>query len=142
MSLIKTLYYRLYDTLDTSKVNNASILIFATNELNNYHGLENRFMMDANGVPNNDVISILGFRTFGNPLVKLPALYNETINIQTKNGFVNAQAVYNDNGRGFATELPYVEYCVLGASGEFVGAKILTIFFDNINYTRIVKITG
>ena len=37
--------------------------------------------------------------------------------------------IYNDGGTGFSTEKPFVEYAVSAATGEFVGAKIITIFF-------------
>jgi hypothetical protein len=53
---------------------------------------------------------------------------------------ISAGAIYNDGGCGFATEKPFVEYTVSAASGEFVGAKIVIIYFDNVNKTRRVEI--
>lgn len=100
--------------------------------------------MDENGKPNFDIISIIGYRTpFANlENYSIYPLYNETITIQTKNGIISAQSLYSDPRLGFSTELPSVEYSFTTASGEFVGSKILTIYFDNINKTRRVEITG
>ena len=145
MPLLKTLYYRITQS-DTSNETNAAIIDFIPyiDKQSTYSGLENRFMMDINGVPNNDVISFIGYRTPATALgiYTIYSLYNETTIIQTATGYISASAIYNDDGTGFATEKPFVEYSVSAASGEFVGAKILTIFFNNINKTRVVQIFG
>lgn len=146
LQLLKTLYYRITIS-DTSTVNNSAVIDFIPyiDTQSSYSGLQNSFMMDANGIPNKDVISFIGYRT---PATEIPngysiySLYNETTSIQTATGYISAAAIYNDGGSGFATEKAFVEYAVSAATGEFVGAKILTIFFNNINKTRIVEITG
>jgi hypothetical protein len=145
-TLLATLYYRI-TTSDTSSESNSADIDFIPyiDSQSSYSGLENRFMMDANGIPNKDIICFIGYRT---PATEIPdgysiySLYNETAIVQTEKGYISSAAIYNDGGTGFATEKPFVEYAVTGATGEFTGAKILTIFFDNINKTRVVKITG
>ena len=53
-----------------------------------------------------------------------------------------AKAIYSDNGKTSITEgIPFLQYAVCGTSGEFNDAKIMTIFFNNINFTRRVEIT-
>jgi hypothetical protein len=143
--LLKTLYYRINQPDNQTKTNAAKIdFIPYIDKQSTYSGLENRFMMDANGIVNKDVICFIGFRTPATDLgvYSIYSLYNETTTIQTETGYISAAAIYNDGGTGFATEKPFVEYAVTAASGEFVGAKILTIFFDNVNKTRRVEITG
>lgn len=143
--LLKTLYHRINQPDNQTKTNAAKIdFIPYIDKQSTYSGLENRFMMDANGIVNKDVICFIGFRTPATDLgvYSIYSLYNETTTIQTETGYISAAAIYNDGGTGFATEKPFVEYAVTAASGEFVGAKILTIFFDNVNKTRRVEITG
>jgi hypothetical protein len=145
LALLKTLYYRLTQS-DTSTESNAAILDFIPyiGTQSTYSGLQTSFMMDENKVPNKDVISFIGYRTPATALgvYSIYSLYNETVIIQTETGYISAAAIYNDGGTGFATEKPFVEYAVSAATGEFVGAKIITIFFNNVNFTRIVEITG
>jgi len=145
LTLLKTLYYRLTES-DTSMKPILTFIDFIPyiSTESSYSGLTNSFMMDENSVPNNDVISFIGYRTPANNLGKysIYSLYNETVTIQTANGYISAGSIYNDGGTGFATEKPFVEYAVSAASGEFVGSKIVTIFFNNVNKTRVVKITG
>jgi hypothetical protein len=145
LTLLTTLYYRINQPENPSQ-SNAAVIDFIPfiDQQSTYSGLENRFMMDANGVPNKDVICFIGYRTPQTTLgaYSIYSLYNETTIIQTTTGYISAAAIYNDGGTGFATEKPFVEYAVSAATGEFVGAKIITIFFDNVNKTRRVEITG
>ena len=141
LTLITTLYYR--TTISTTDASSNNVRINFTNPQNTYAGVSNRFMMDANGNPNKDVISFVGYRTLADNnlgVYSIYSLFNETLNIQTKTGFVNATAIYNDTGSTVITELPYVQYAVSAASGPFVGAQIVTIYFDNVNKTRRVEI--
>ena len=39
--------------------------------------------------------------------------------------------VYNDEGSGFATEIPYVDYLIKASSGKFKNFNIARITFDN-----------
>jgi len=142
-NILSTLYYRINQPENQStRKSNASVIDFIPfiDKQSTYSGLENRFMMNSNGVPNKDIICFIGYRTPATEL-GIYSLYNETTIIQTETGYISSAAIYNDGGTGFATERPFVEYAVTGATGEFVGAKILTIFFDNVNKTRVVKIT-
>lgn len=143
-NILSTLYYRINQPENQTKTNAAVIdFIPFIDKQSTYSGLENRFMMDSNGVPNKDIICFIGYRTPATELgiYSIYSLYNETTIIQTETGYISSAAIYNDGGTGFATERPFVEYAVTAATGEFVGAKILTIFFDNVNKTRVVKIT-
>ena len=143
-----TLYYRI--TLATDKnVSNAiqTTLLSTTTgygipaQSSNYSAVTVRLMMNKEGLPNNDVISFLGIRTPEDKLLGLQPLYNETVTIQTSLGLINGQAIYVDNGSGVTSTVLKVQYAVGANSGEFDGAKIITIYIDNVNFTREVVIT-
>ena len=141
LTLLTTLYYRV-SISPTDPSDNGTRITF-TNPQNSFAGIANSFMMDANGKANKDVISSIGYRTDGNNNLgeySIYPLFNETLNIQTKTGFISAVAVYSDSGSGFISETPYTQYAVSATSGEFVGGKIVTIYFDNVNRTRRVEI--
>jgi hypothetical protein len=143
LTLLTTLYYR--TTISPTDPSSNNVRVNLVNTQNTYAGVSNRFMMDASGNPNNDVISFVGYRTLPDNnlgVYSIYQLFNETLNIQTKTGFINATAIYNDEGTGSVTTIPYVQYAVSATSGEFEGAKIVTIFFDNVNKTRRVEIYG
>ena len=96
---------------------------------------------DKNGIKTNNIISIFGIFTPEDKLAGLLPLLNETVTIQTPNGLVNGQAIYVDNAPDGTTTVKNVQYAVGANSGEFAGAKIITIHFDNINYKREVVVT-
>jgi hypothetical protein len=107
LTLLKTLYYRLTES-DTSlkRIQVTIDFIPYISTESTYSGLTNSFMMDENSVPNNDVISFTGYRTpAATNLGKysIYSLYNETVTIQTANGYISAGSIYNDGGTGFAT---------------------------------------
>jgi hypothetical protein len=110
----------------------------------NFSGIDNLLMMDENGVFNNDVLSFIGYRTpssnFG--VYTIPALYNETLMIQTTDGFISASSVYEDNGSGFVSEVPFIKYAVTAATGQFCGAEYVYIYINNVKKTRIVEVIG
>ena len=147
LTLLTTLYYRTNVPSNPTQSNAVRINLF--NNLNvdpsgsTLAGVGNRFMMDANGVRNNDIITFVNYRT---PEVNtlgeysIYALFYEILQIQTSTGLISASATYADSGSSSITQLPYVQYAVSAASGPFVGAKIVTIYFDNINRTRRVEI--
>ena len=145
LPVLQTLYYRITQS-DTSNETNAAIIDFIPyiDKQSSYSGVQNRFMMNENGIPNKDIISFTGYRTPATNLgdYSIYSLYNETLTIQTKTGLISATAIYNDDGTSFETMMPFVEYAVTAASGEFDGAKIVTLFLNNIKKTRIVKIYG
>jgi hypothetical protein len=100
-------------------------------------------MTDASYNANKDVMSFVGYRTAAKEIpggFSIYPIYNETLNIQTKNGIISAVAVYADVGSGLQTTFPLVQYAVTSAQGEFVGAQIVTIYFNNVNKTRRVEI--
>jgi hypothetical protein len=147
LTLLTTLYYRTNIPSNPTKSNAVRINLF--NNLNvdpsssTIAGVSNRFMMNANGVRNNDIITFVNYRT---PEVNsleeysIYALLYETLTIQTSTGLISASATYADTGSDPNTQVPYVQYAVSAASGPFVSAKIVTIYFDNINKTRRVEI--
>ena len=141
-----TLYYRATVSptdLKSNAVTTDIVSIIDGVEYNTYYTANSvRLMMNEDGTPNYEsVINFLGFRTPADASVGLLPLYNETVTIQTKTGNITGTAIYVDNGEGFVSQTPVIEYAVGSNSGEFAGAKILTIFIDNINYTRKVVIT-
>jgi hypothetical protein len=141
LTLLKTLYYRL-TVSDTDSTSVSSDTNF-TNPENQYAGISNFFMTDASYNANTDVMSFVGYRTKSKEIpggFSIFPIYNETLNIQTKNGIVSAVAVYADVGSGLQTTVPLVQYAVTSAQGEFVGAQIVQINFNNVNKTRIVQI--
>jgi hypothetical protein len=81
LTLLKTLYYRITQP-DNQRETNAAIIDFIPfiDKQSTYSGLENRFMMDVNGVPNNDIICFIGYRTPSTALgiYSIYSLYNET----------------------------------------------------------------
>jgi len=92
---------------------------------------------------NDDLIMFFGYRTpAGPPPLNIKPYYSEQIQIVLADGgYINAQAIYIDNGSGFITETNQVDYTVLGSSGSLSGAKILSILFDNQNGYRTVVIS-
>jgi hypothetical protein len=87
---------------------------------------------------NTNILTFIGMRTKRNitlpPYCQVPDIYNETlcINIEPyENNFIQAVANYLDEGNGFETSVPYVDYAVTGASGIFEGYKIVRINFYN-----------
>ena len=143
------LYYRTRTLEDINVTNSIKTNLLSTlsglgvsSNSPDYSSISVRLMSDINGVPNSNIISIFGIRTPQDKLLGLPALYNETVTIQTPTGLINGQAIYGDDGEfGKETTVPNVQYAVGANSGEFYGAKIINIFFDNITYTRKVIIT-
>jgi hypothetical protein len=141
LTLLTTLYYRLrVSATDPTSVSSDTNF---TNPENQYAGISNFFMTDANYKANKDVMSFVGYRTAAKVVPEgfsIYPIYNETLNIQTPTGIVSAVAVYADVGTGLETSVPSVEYAVTSAQGEFVGAQIVTIFFNNVDKTRKVEI--
>ena len=147
-----TLYYKIWFD-DNNKIFNSIENIIVTKIINtigiapgtdSYSALNTFRMTNEDGTRNNDIITFLIFRTPEVKLLEMLPLLNETVSIQTKNGFISAQAIYVDYGENpdqALTNLPFVEYAVGANSGEFANAKILTIFFNNLTYTRKVVIT-
>lgn len=142
LTLLTTLYYKLRVIASDPSTSVSSETNF-TNPENQYAGISNFFMTDASYNANNDVMSFVGYRTAAKVVPEgfsIYPLYNETLNIQTKTGIVSAVAVYADVGSGLETSVPSVQYGVTCAQGEFVGAQIVTVYFDNVNKTRRVEI--
>lgn len=105
---------------------------------------------------NNNIISFIGYRTPKNrnlpKSIQVPDLYNETAYISVfpyEENFIEASANYIDEGSGFETEVPFVNYSVCCAKGIFEGCKTLRINFynngdppgfSNLGPVRIVEI--
>jgi len=136
------LYYRL-TVSPSDSTNNSSNTDFVTDPAGTgiYRGIENRFMVESDFVTyNKNMLTFIGYRTpknpafNSNPTIQVPDLYNETININIEpyeNNFIQASANYIDEGSGFETSVPYVDYTVSAASGVFAGFKNIRIIFYN-----------
>jgi hypothetical protein len=153
-----TLYYRTnYDDPNKNPTYQSFKFLYnITDNLskkNNYYaGCAYIYMMDSNGIQNNDIISFSASETRPTTYQDIPYIddiYNENVMIrlnynQTESlnyDFIHAQSVYNNFGIGSSmTTISVVTYYVTTSSGKFDGYKRITIYFDNINNTRIVKI--
>jgi hypothetical protein len=146
LELIDSLYYRL--TTDDGMSNNVTVsftpFVQDTNVDRNelYSGISIRYMSTPNfSKATNDLIMFEGYRT--GPLeipnfATYPPLYNETITIKAMEpvtdaieGFIQANAIYEDSGTGFTTQITSVDFNVSICNGIFSGAKIVRITFDN-----------
>ena len=145
-----TLYYR-RTIKGTDTINSVNVDYINVNKAEEYAGISNSYMMDKNGdIDKNQIISIVGYRTPLSALLDFPPLFNETINIRTKiddkaspplYNCISAVAVYDDPGKTEFTTIPLVVYDVTTASGIFKGYNYLSIFFNNVDLTRVVKIS-
>ena len=147
-----TLYYR-RTIKGTDTINSVNVDYINVNkgEAYAYAGISNSYMMDANGDEDkNQIVSFVGYRTPASSSLDFPPLFNETINIRTiidnkasppLYNCISAVALYNDSGDTEITTIPLVVYDVTTASGIFKGYNYLSIFFNNIENTRVVKIS-
>lgn len=138
------LYYRISQS-PTNSGNNASETVFVTDPSapGIYRGVSNTYMTDSNYVNyNTNIISFVGSRTPKNPALantpmQVPDMYNEFININVApydSNYIQACANYVDEGSGFETTVPFVNYKVTAASGIFEGCTNLKIeFFNDAN---------
>lgn len=123
------------------------------NSRNNYYGgVQNFRMCDINGININTMISYFGIETKATNYQNIPytpnivhrkiTLRDNYDSIESINyNFICAYACYNNGGNGSGKiNLPYVTFYVSCASGIFEGYKTVTIYFDNINNTRMIKI--
>lgn len=142
-----TLYYKTRNALNE---NNASETIFVCEPSDGpYRGIENRFMTNERYTTyTNDILTFIGYRTPGTTIngITIPSLYNETVSINSipyDNNFIQGAANYIDEGTSFASEVPFINYSVTGASGIYEGYKNITIYIfnDKPGRQRIVKIT-
>ena len=144
MPSFRPLYYRLF-TSDNSTVSNGS-MVHLVSSITSYVSdatYGNRRMMTKDGTPNDDTIYFYGATTPGKKIEdgwSLPSLFSENLTIRTKTGSISANAVYENPATDYITQTSKVEFTVTGAIGEFEGAKSLTIFYDNTNYTRRIEI--
>lgn len=138
---IITKYYRTQNPDGTS---NSTSTVYVTDPALTtvYRGIKNQFMCRRNYItPTTDILSFEGHRTPGNDTI--PSLYKETLTINSvpyNFNFIIASANYVDEGNGFETTTPFIDYTVLGSSGIYKGYTRIRIIFDNVNHTRILKI--
>jgi hypothetical protein len=156
-----TLYYRrrLINPINKSKTTNFiemdilyDVLDDLSNKNTNYYGISSGNMMDSNGIQNDDIITFIGNETHETKFQAVPIVpdvYNETVIIRLNYKDINSfqydyicgESVYNNGSTGTSvTILDAVTYYVVASNGIFSGYKTITIFFDNVNSTRIVKI--
>lgn len=131
-----TLYYKLV----TTGTNATSVDLL--NNADTYTRLNNRYMTNADGTYNQDIITYFGYRTPGSVDLGIPSLFCETIIIKTEDGdLISGLANYVDGGSGSATTTPYENFAVTCASGKFAGYKNIKVTY-NPDLTRIVTITN
>lgn len=145
-----TFYYKYND------INEMKFLFEITGELsekNNYYaGVQNFVMCDINGNNIPFMASFFGVETKATPLQEIPYtpdVVHRKMTFRTnytkieseEYDFFCAYAVYANGGNGSGQIiLPFVTFYVATSSGIFDGYKIVTIYFDNINRTRVIKI--
>jgi hypothetical protein len=144
--VIDTLYYRL--TTDDGSPNHVEVeftpFVKSTNmdQSELYSGISTRYMSEPGfSQASNDLIMFEGYRTGSLVIPNFatnPPLYNETVTIKamdpntnTINGFIQANAMYEDSGSSIVTEIPNVNFNVSICNGIFSGAKIVEITYDN-----------
>jgi len=143
-----TLYYK----LATTGTNTTSVEFL--NNQNTYTEINNRYMTNADGTYNKDLITYFGYRTTGSvPYGKdhgvltiatnnIPSLYCETLIIKTPQGdLISGLANYVDQGSGEGTTTPFENFAVTCASGKFAGYKNIKVTY-NADKTRVVTITN
>lgn len=134
------LYYRTRQ-YPRNTVSNASETVFVTNPIADdiYRGNSNMYMTDSDYLTyNKNILSFSGVRTPADmklsPEMRVPRMYDEFVNISVQPydlNYIQAHANYIDEGSGFETTVPFVNYTVTGASGIFEGCTNLRIeFFD------------
>ena len=146
LELIDSLYYRLTTDDGTSNAVDVEFTPFVegtnVDESELYSGVSIRYMSTPDfSKATNDLIMFEGYRT--GPLkiptfATYPPLYNETITIKAMKpvtdaieGFIQANAIYQDTGTTNVTAIDSVDYNVSIANGIFSGAKIVRVTFDN-----------
>ncbi len=136
-----TLYYKLrLDQADPASTNSVRVVYKAAPELS-YLSLRH---MSNPGFEtyNDDLIEFSGQRTPDAPALQLPAHMAEICQLKLANGgYLSAQALYDDSGSGPATSVGQVDFTVLGSSGSLSGAKVMKIFYDNVNAYRTIVIS-
>lgn len=109
-----------------------------------YSGIAVLHMTDSNNVIDpSTMLTFLGYRVpiLHPELSKIAfAQYNETITLKNKFGTLSAVSTYSDDGGGFETTTPSETYTILNGTGRYAYAKFLTIFFNSVAKTRVVKI--
>lgn len=109
-----------------------------------YSGMTVTHLTDANNVLDpSTMLTFVGYRVpILYPAVSqiAAAQYNETITLKNAFGTLSAVSTYSDAGPGFETTTPSETYTVLNGTGRYAYAKFLTIFFNSVAKTRVVKI--
>jgi hypothetical protein len=108
-----------------------------------YSGLAVLHMTDSNYVlDESTLLTFTGYRMVPSKAVtsKLLPQYNETMAVRNPKGEFTATATYTDAGGGFATQNPTQTYMILNGTGAYAYAKYVTIYFDNVNKKREVRV--
>lgn len=145
-----TMYYKYNDICEMK------FLFDVANDLkskNNYYaGVQNFRMCDIDGKNNDTMISYFGIETKSTNYQNIPytpdivhrkiTIRDNYTSIESKTyNFICAYACYDNGGIGSGKiTLPFVTFYISCATGIFEGCKTVTIYFDNINNTRMIKI--
>lgn len=141
MNTFPTLYYHVFKNVETRELK--GLFISDEQSVDNkpiFSGTTILGMNDQDGISNTDVLTATAFRSPGSLEFKLLPMNHEIVSIQTATGYVSAEGIYSDSGVDAATEgFDHIEFAVSAATGEFAGANILVIYFNNVDYSRVVK---
>jgi hypothetical protein len=128
--LLKTFYYR-NKTQDGKNISNATN--FVTNPPTDSRSSIRR-MTDKTYIPIKNEYVLYH-------LIQIPAsnsisgitdqIFQETLMIKTKCGFISANAFYFDSSSDFNTTIPNVDFLVTASSGDLKNAVQVTIEYDN-----------
>lgn len=133
------MYYRLSIEPDDERSNSSETNFLTDPVINTYRGITNCYMTESNyETYNKNILTFIGYRTPANatlpPNIRVPDLYNETVSINVEpynDNFIQATANYIDEGTGFATTVPFIDYKVSMASGIFNGFTNIRVNFYN-----------
>lgn len=136
MSSNFTLYYSLnQSTAPYNPCSSETIFVTDPEDIETFRGITNRYMRDS--TYNNfttDILTYISIRTKAKQPDFPKPMYNETFTITSQPynmNFVQAVANYIDEGSGEATEIPFTNFTITGASGKFVGYKNIKVTYNN-----------
>lgn len=137
---IELYYSLLFDPL--TKVTGYSSNNFICSQINDYAQNLSFYMKDKDGKQNQNIMTYFGCRTITNPILDIPQLFYEYLNITTpENDIIQGFSNYTDAGSGSVTISDFEDFAVTTATGIFEGATLIRIFY-NPDLTRIVVITN
>ena len=144
------LFYKLSD--NDGKAEGQTIKFVTTDVTDGlYRGVSIRNIYESDYITKSRfIMTAIGYRTGRDEVLKLPAVYSETISIldTTQNSndpdlnFINITQTYQDDGLSVATTQPFVNFLVTSSSGIFKYYTKALIKYDNDSGKREIIITN